>query len=114
MIYWVTNTIGSSAGIYYENTHSLPPMGRIDVPTGIALFPADILLPPKEWTERNLNITRLTTMPSGGHFTAMEEPELLAEEIRVFFRPYRTKTKKYISPIKQAYNNLFPFKHCHS
>jgi len=94
MIYWVTNTIGSSARIYYENMHSLPSMRRIDVPTGIALFPADILLPPKEWAERNLNITRLTTMPSGGHFTAMEEPELLAEEIRAFFRPYRTKNKK--------------------
>ncbi|WP_010235030.1 epoxide hydrolase family protein [Clostridium arbusti] len=94
MIYWVTNTMGSSARIYYENMHSLPPMGHIEVPTGIALFPADILLPPKEWAMRNLNITRLTTMPSGGHFTAMEEPELLAEEIRAFFRPYRTKTKK--------------------
>jgi pimeloyl-ACP methyl ester carboxylesterase len=94
MIYWVTNTMGSSARIYYENMHHLPPMGHIEVPTGIALFPADILLPPKEWTMRNLNITRLTTMPSGGHFTAMEEPELLAEEIRAFFRPYRTKTQK--------------------
>ncbi|MDP4090924.1 MAG: epoxide hydrolase [Bacillota bacterium] len=94
MIYWVTNTIGSSARIYYENTHSLPPMGRIDVPTGMALFPADILLPPKEWAMRNLNITRFTTMPSGGHFTAMEEPEFLAEEIRAFFRPYRTKNKR--------------------
>ncbi|MBV7271412.1 epoxide hydrolase [Clostridium sp. PL3] len=91
MIYWVTNSIGSSARIYYENIHSLPPMGRIEVPTGMALFPADILLPPKEWAERNLNITRFTKMLSGGHFTAMEEPELLAEEIRAFFRPYRTK-----------------------
>lgn len=93
MIYWVTNTIGSSVRIYYENTHSLPSMGHIDVPTGIALFPADILLPPKEWAERNLNITRFTTMPRGGHFTAMEEPALLSEEIRAFFRPYRTKEK---------------------
>lgn len=89
MIYWVTNTIGSSAHIYYENTHSLPPMGHIDVPTGMALFPADILLPPKEWVKRNLNITRFTTLRRGGHFTAMEEPELLAEEIQAFFRPYR-------------------------
>ncbi|MFL0252883.1 epoxide hydrolase family protein [Clostridium neuense] len=96
MIYWVTNTIGSSARIYYENMHSLPPMGHIEVPTGMALFPADILLPPKEWAERNLNIKRFTTMPRGGHFTAMEEPELLAEEIRTFFRPYRTRTKSNI------------------
>lgn len=96
MIYWVTNTIGSSARIYYENMHSLPPMGHIEVPTGMALFPADILLPPKEWTESNLNVKRFTTMPRGGHFTAMEEPELLAEEIRAFFRAYRTKTKSNI------------------
>ncbi|MDD7793478.1 epoxide hydrolase family protein [Clostridium sp. 'White wine YQ'] len=91
MIYWITNTIGSSANIYYENTHSLPPMGSIDVPTGMAIFPADILLPPKEWTKQNLNITRWTTLPRGGHFTAMEEPELLAEELRAFFKSYRNQ-----------------------
>ncbi|UYZ38068.1 epoxide hydrolase [Clostridium beijerinckii] len=89
MIYWVTNTIGSSANAYYENIHSLPPMGHIDVPTGMALFPADVLLPPKEWAMRTLNITRWTTMPKGGHFTAMEDPEHFAEEIRTFFRSYR-------------------------
>ena len=94
MIYWVTNTIGSSANAYYENVHSLPPMGHIDVPTGIALFPADVLLPPKDWAMRNLNVTRWATMPRGGHFTAMEDPEPLAEEIRAFFRLYRTKSTK--------------------
>ena len=89
MLYWVTNTIGSSAQMYYENAHSLPPLDYIEVPTGIALFPADILLPPKEWAVRNLNVTRWTPMPRGGHFTAMEEPELLAEDIRAFYRPFR-------------------------
>ncbi|WP_238881762.1 epoxide hydrolase family protein [Clostridium sp. YIM B02551] len=91
MIYWITNTIGSSANIYYENTHSLPQIGPIDVPTGMTIFPADILLPPKEWVKRNLNITRWTALPRGGHFTAMEEPELLAEEIRAFFKSYRNQ-----------------------
>jgi pimeloyl-ACP methyl ester carboxylesterase len=94
MIYWVTNTIGSSVRMYYENMNFLPPMAHIDVPTGISLFPADILLPPKEWVMRNLNITRLTTLPNGGHFTAMEEPELLAREIRAFFSPYRNRIQK--------------------
>jgi microsomal epoxide hydrolase len=89
MIYWVTNTAGSSAHLYYENTHSLPPIGKIDVPTGIALFPADILLPPKHWAEQNLNITRWTNMTRGGHFTAMEEPELMSDDIRSFFRQFR-------------------------
>ncbi len=94
MIYWVTNTSGSSTRIYYENMNSLPPMGQIEVPTGIALFPADILLPPKEWAERHLNITRWTLMPRGGHFTAMEDSEPLAEDIRTFYRPFRTEAKK--------------------
>jgi len=89
MIYWVTNTAGSSTHLYYENTHSLPPMGHIDVPTGVALFSADILKPPKKWAEQNLNITRWTEIPHGGHFTAMEKPELLAEDIRSFFRQFR-------------------------
>ncbi|MGG1940004.1 epoxide hydrolase family protein [Paenibacillus polymyxa] len=91
MIYWLTNTIGSSTRMYYENSHSLPPLGYIKVPTGIALFPADILLPPKEWAVRNLNVTRWTSMDRGGHFTAMEEPELLAQDIRAFYKPFRAK-----------------------
>ncbi|MBK1812170.1 epoxide hydrolase [Clostridium sp. YIM B02505] len=90
MIYWVTNTIGSSANMYYENVNSLPKLGYIRVPTAIALLPADILLPPRECAEKNLNITRWTTLPRGGHFTAMEEPELMAEDIRAFFRAYRS------------------------
>ncbi|AWB44668.1 multidrug MFS transporter [Paenibacillus sp. CAA11] len=89
MVYWLTNTIGSAARIYYENSNSLPPLGYIKVPTGVALFPADILSPPKEWAMRNLNVTRWTSMARGGHFTAMEEPELLAEDIRAFYKPFR-------------------------
>ncbi|MFP4977812.1 epoxide hydrolase family protein [Paenibacillus sp. CN-4] len=89
MIYWVTNTAGSSARMYYENANTLPPLANIEVPTGLALFPADILLPPKAWASRSLNITRWTPMPRGGHFTALEEPEALAEDIRAFFRPLR-------------------------
>ncbi|MEC0265733.1 epoxide hydrolase [Paenibacillus anseongense] len=91
MLYWVTNTIGSSARMCYENSHSLPPLGYIDVPTGIALFPADILLPPKEWAVRNLNVIHWASLPRGGHFTAMEEPELLAQDIRNFYRTFRVK-----------------------
>lgn len=90
MIYWVTNTIGSTAHMYYENAHSLPPLGYIGVPTGLALFRADVLLPPKAWATRHLNVTRWTSLPRGGHFTAMEEPELFADDIRAFCRPYRT------------------------
>jgi pimeloyl-ACP methyl ester carboxylesterase len=86
MIYWLTNTLSSSVNMYYENTHSLPAMGKIEVPTGIALFAQDILLPPKEWTIKNLNIVQWTEMPRGGHFTAMEEPDLFVEDICKFYR----------------------------
>ncbi|WP_340023501.1 epoxide hydrolase family protein [Paenibacillus sp. FSL K6-1096] len=89
MLYWVTNTAGSTANLYYENTHTLPPLGPIEVPTAVALFPGDVCLPPRVWAERNLNITRWNVMPRGGHFTAMEDPEPLAADIREFFRPLR-------------------------
>jgi pimeloyl-ACP methyl ester carboxylesterase len=90
MIYWLTNTLSSSVNMYYENTHSLPPMGKIEIPTGIALFAQDILLPPKEWTIKNLNIVQWTEIPRGGHFTAMEEPDLFVEDIRKFYRQLKT------------------------
>jgi pimeloyl-ACP methyl ester carboxylesterase len=59
------------------------------VPAGFALFPGDIGVPPREWAERFYNVQRWTPMPRGGHFAAHEEPELLAEDLRAFFRPLR-------------------------
>lgn len=89
MIYWLSNTIGTSAQMYFENTHSLPPMGKIAVPTGLGIFPKDILLPPKVWAEKNLNIVHWSEMPRGGHFAAMEEPILFTEDMTKFFRLFR-------------------------
>lgn len=93
-IYWATETVHSSARIYYERERDLPtaenPAGsRVGVPTGFAIFPKDIAPAPREWAERFFDVGRWTEMPRGGHFAAMEEPELLAEEIRAFFRPLR-------------------------
>ena len=90
-IYWVTQTIGSSFLPYYENTQGVgqAPQGRIAVPTGVAIFPADTVPAPREYGERLYNLQRWTEMPRGGHFAALEEPELLAEDIRAFFRPLR-------------------------
>lgn len=88
MIYWVTNTIGSAAQIYHENASSLPPLGRIEVPTGLALFPGDILLPPKEWAMRNLNITRWTEMPHGGRYSH-GSTRAAGRGYPRFFRPLR-------------------------
>ena len=93
MIYWVTETINSSVHMYYENVHMSPPLKpgqHIEVPAGVAIFAKDIMLPPRQWAERSLRVQRWTQMPRGGHFAALEEPELLAEDIRAFFRPLRT------------------------
>jgi pimeloyl-ACP methyl ester carboxylesterase len=59
------------------------------VPCAVALFPGDIDLPPREWAERAYDLRRFTRMPRGGHFAAFEEPELLAADLREFFRPLR-------------------------
>jgi microsomal epoxide hydrolase len=63
--------------------------GRVDVPTGYAEFPREILRPPRRSAERVFNIRRWTVMTKGGHFAALEQPAALADEIRAFFRPLR-------------------------
>jgi pimeloyl-ACP methyl ester carboxylesterase len=99
MIYWATDTIGSSFLPYYDFTSSgaltwikeaiKQWTGSSSVPTGFAMFPKDISHPPRAWAERFFNVQRWTEMPRGGHFAAMEEPALLVEDIRAFFRPLR-------------------------
>lgn len=91
-LYWMTQTAGSSFRMYLENR--LAPLHlrrgeRITVPSGFAVFPREIFWPPREWVERGYNVQRWTPMPRGGHFAAAEQPELLAEDIRSFFRPLR-------------------------
>lgn len=93
MIYWLTGTIGSSMRMYHANS-AIPPaqlVRRVEVPSGFALFPADIGHPPRAWLERTANVVRVTSLPRGGHFAAFEEPELYARELREFFRPYQTQ-----------------------
>ncbi len=92
MIYWVTQTATSSARLYYEsrNAPTSGPIGRIDVPTGAAIFPYELFITPRAWAETAYNITHWTEMPRGGHFAAMEQPELLVDDLREFFRPLRS------------------------
>jgi pimeloyl-ACP methyl ester carboxylesterase len=59
------------------------------VPCAIALFAKDIERAPRELADRVYNVVRWTEMPRGGHFPALEEPELLVKDIRAFFRPLR-------------------------
>jgi len=91
MIYWVTGSITSSTRIYYETRHSPSPgsRGRVEVPVGCAIFPRELVYVPRKWAEARFNVTQWTEMPRGGHFAAMEEPELLVEDIRKFFRQLR-------------------------
>jgi epoxide hydrolase len=90
-LYWVTQTAASSARIYYESRHptTVPVPGRIATPTACADFPAEIIWSPRRWAEARYNITRWTTMPKGGHFAALEQPQLLVEDVRAFFRTLR-------------------------
>lgn len=91
-IYWATQTIGSSTRLYYESQRvpwRLEEREQIRVPTGVAVFPKELSHPPRQWAERSYNLQRWTQMPRGGHFAALEEPDLLAEDIRAFFRPLR-------------------------
>ncbi len=93
MIYWATETMSSSVRLYYETRERplrLAPGNRVAPQVAVTLFPGEIAMPPRALAERGMNIVRWTEMPKGGHFAAMEQPELLARDIREFFRPLRT------------------------
>jgi pimeloyl-ACP methyl ester carboxylesterase len=91
--YWFTGAIGSSFFPYYARMHGpwpVPEGATVDVPTGYAEFPAEILRPPRSLAARMYtDIRRWTAMPRGGHFAAMEQPEALSREVRAFFKPLR-------------------------
>ena len=77
----------------YRANGAIPPAQlarRVEVPSGFALFPGDIVRPPRAWLERTANVVRVTEPDRGGHFAAFEEPELYAQELREFFRPFRS------------------------
>ena len=92
MVYITTRTFNTASWIYYgrreEGGRILSPEGkRVEVPTACALFPKELLAwPPRSYAERIYNVTQWTVMPRGGHFAAMEQPDLLIEDIRQFVR----------------------------
>jgi pimeloyl-ACP methyl ester carboxylesterase len=101
MLYWVTQTIGSSMFNYFaeRRSPSLTPADRVERPVGLALFPKDIGgIPPRRFAERTLNVQRWTEMPRGGHFAALEEPELYARDVAEFFRPLRARSAREQEP----------------
>ena len=95
MIYVVTRSFNTASWIYYgrreEGGRILSPEGkRVEVPTACALFPKELLAwPPRSYVERMYNVRHWSEMPRGGHFAAMEEPQLLIDDIRSFVRSLR-------------------------
>jgi pimeloyl-ACP methyl ester carboxylesterase len=90
--YWVTATAASAARFYAETAIELAQSGlpTVRVPTGCAAFPGDIVTPSRRWAARAYpNIVHWTDMPRGGHFSALEVPELLTDDLRSFFRSRR-------------------------
>jgi pimeloyl-ACP methyl ester carboxylesterase len=79
-------------GIGDETSFCRPRTWTIDVPTGYAQFPREIIRPPRLLAARTYSdIRRWSVMPRGGHFAALEQPEALANEVREFFRPLRCR-----------------------
>jgi pimeloyl-ACP methyl ester carboxylesterase len=89
MLYWVTGSGASSARLYWESFNRFVTDGRVELPTGVAAFPKEILRTPRRWCEAAYNITHWSTMPRGGHFAALEQPELFVDDVRAFFATVR-------------------------
>jgi pimeloyl-ACP methyl ester carboxylesterase len=86
MLYWLTGTANSSARLYHE---AAPSWGRVEksaTATGVAVFPRDISRPVRRFAEMNNNIVHWSEFDRGGHFAAMEAPDVLVGDVRAFFR----------------------------
>jgi pimeloyl-ACP methyl ester carboxylesterase len=93
-LYWITESFGTAARLYYEGSHNPWQKSHertpvVEAPTALAIQPRDVLQLSRSWTERYYNLKRWTVFPAGGHFAHMEQPQLLVEDIRAFFRTLR-------------------------
>jgi len=95
-LYWLTNSLASSARIYWENREAnLVSAGaqktdQISIPVAVTVFPDEVYRPPETWARRAFrNLTYFHEADRGGHFAAWEHPELFAAELRAAFRPIR-------------------------
>ena len=91
MVYLVTETFNTASWIYRayadEKSSFLPDGGRVQVPVGIANFPNEFIpLPPRGYVEKSYNVVHWTDMPHGGHFAAMEQPQLFTKDLRTFIQ----------------------------
>ncbi|MER0243903.1 epoxide hydrolase family protein [Streptomyces sp. HSW2009] len=92
-LYWLTGTAGSSARLYKESARVWGAAEESHVPTGMAVFPHDVTLPVRAFAERLDRIVHWTEMDRGGHFAAMEEPDLLTADIRAFARALKETSR---------------------
>ncbi len=91
MIYWISQTINSSMRTYAVGAFQQLASGqKVNVPTGVAIFPGDAPTP-KEWAERRVNLKQFTVMEKGGHFAALELPDLWVKEVDGFFKSNAVK-----------------------
>jgi pimeloyl-ACP methyl ester carboxylesterase len=95
-LYWLTNTAISSARLYWDTQHNLPPGGFFDVrgvklPVGVSAFAEEIYQAPKSWAEKAYpKLIHYNKLPKGGHFAAWEQPEFFVEEMRASFKSLRS------------------------
>jgi microsomal epoxide hydrolase len=91
-IYWFTRTATSAARLYYEvakartGAYDIP---RLEIPTGCAIFPAEITTPSRRWAEPRYNVVHYERYDRGGHFAAYEAPDLFVDDVRAFFATLR-------------------------
>ena len=85
MLYWLTGTAGSAARLYKEMADAWEPAERSPVPIGVAVFPGDPSV--RRFVEHD--VVHWSEFDRGGHFAAMETPDLLVDDIRKFFRRFR-------------------------
>ncbi|MCW1429948.1 epoxide hydrolase family protein [Novosphingobium sp. JCM 18896] len=83
-LYWFTGTAASSQMLYREAVHDPVPERFVTVPTGVAHFAAELVMIPRPWAERHYNLVRWSEIAQGGHYPAIEVPELFLEDVRSF------------------------------
>src|SRR5690606_37942605 len=88
-LYWVTGTAGSSSRLHRENASRGGPPNPCPVPLGAAVFAHDLVRPVRRLVERVYDVVHWTEFDRGGHFPAVEAPDLLTDDIRAFFRLFR-------------------------
>lgn len=86
MLYWLNGAGASSARLYWESFKGFGGSDRVEVPTGVASFPKEIIRGPRRWVENGYHVVHWTDMERGGHFGALEQPEAFVDDLRAFVR----------------------------